>query len=122
MSTVELPKTLTEMLEISNARATYQNQLHLAKMKFQAACQISFSGGQFKITPTIIGYLHHKATSGGDRAVIEDESNMPILVEDIKDFLDTISSQYHQALNEYWEEVQRLRSSRKPSVLAGDAA
>jgi hypothetical protein len=104
-------------LELANARATYHNQIHLAKLKFHAACHIAISGGQFRINPTLIGYLHHKSTMGGDRVIVEDENGMPVLIDDIKDFLDTISSQYHQSLNEYWEEIQRLRTTRNPSVL-----
>lgn len=117
--TIDFSDGLKKALEFANARAIYQNQLHLAKLRFDTAKTFVFAGGHFRSSPEMIGYLQHRVQSGREWSIVEDTSGLPIRIDDIQDFLDTMSSQYHQALNGYWEEVQRLRSSRDPQVMLG---
>lgn len=117
MSKSNLPKSLDEMLEISNARAVYQHQVRMAEIKFRNACILGFAGGEFHIDPYLLGYLEHRVRVNVDKAVVLDVNNLPILITDLEDFLDIASSQYHSALNEYYDEVQRLRSTRDPAKM-----
>jgi len=112
-----LPQNLAEMLEISNPRATYQNQLRNAREMFESRCHLAHGGGFFKSTPVLIAYLYSCSKFNYDHTIVEDQNGIPILIEDLEDFLDTVESHYYQALNSYWEEVQRLRKSRNPSAI-----
>ena len=117
MESTKLPDTLAAMLSLSNSRAVYQNQARLARLKFDNSCIIGHAGGEFRITDAFIGYLQHRVSIGVDQAVLLDTNGMPILVADVEDFLDRVSSQYHSALNSFYEEIVRLRSTRKPEVM-----
>lgn len=109
----DTPTGLEHILSISNARATYHNQVKLAEAKFSEACVTGFSGGQFRITPEFLVYLKSRVDIEADRAVVLDANNLPILIEDLVEFYTLANSIYHEALNEYYEEVQRLKKSRK---------
>lgn len=108
---------LAEMLTVSNSRATYQNQLHLAKLRFTTACHVPYAGGSFVVDPVLIAYLSSRLQVHTEQVIVEDAEHMPVMISDLGDFVDIITSQYYQALNAYWDEIQRLRSSRKPEVM-----
>jgi hypothetical protein len=42
-----------------------------------------------------------------------DKNDIPIKIEDTEKFLEDISSLYFEAINEYYNDYQKLRSSRK---------
>ena len=112
-----IPTGLEEMLAASNTRATYHNQLRIAASKFRGSCMLGFSGGRFLATPELIGFLHHKLTIDADRAIVLDANGLPILIDSLQAFMDIISSTYHEALNEYYDECVRLRKSRSPTLM-----
>lgn len=114
----QLPTTLQDMLEISNSRATYQNQARIALLKFQNACTITIRGSDFRIDQNLLAYLHQRVQVNAEHAILLDINQMPVAVDDLEEFFDDASMQYHEALNEYYEEVIRLRSSRKPEKMA----
>ena len=41
------------------------------------------------------------------------ENNVPIHIDDTEKFLDEVSSLYFEVVNDYYNEYQKLRSSRK---------
>jgi hypothetical protein len=45
--------------------------------------------------------------------IIMDKNDIPIKIEDTEKFLEDISSLYFEAINEYYNDYQKLRSSRK---------
>lgn len=116
MDNQSAPTSLEEMLSISNTRATFHNQVRIAGHKFRTSCILSFQGGRFLITQEFIGHLYYKTQTGTDKAIVLDESGIPVLIEDITEFLDLASSRYYEALNEYYEEYTRLRATRRVDV------
>ena len=51
--------------------------------------------------------------SGKDEVILLDKNDIPIKIEDTKKFLEDISSLYFEVINEYYNDYQKLRSSRK---------
>lgn len=113
MSDQTIPTSLEEILTISNARAVYQNQVRLAELRFNNACNIGFKGHMFRITPDFLGYLQSRLNAGNEAALVLDFNNLPVMIDDMELLIDIASDQYHTALNAYFDEYTRLRSSRK---------
>lgn len=103
---------LNDLIETSKTRQVYDNQLRLAKAQFDIDRELQYAGGKFNITPDVLGYLQHCKDSEIDRTVLLDSVGNPILLEGIDDFIEIASDVYHTALNRYYDEVQRLRSTR----------
>ena len=51
--------------------------------------------------------------SGKTETIILDKNDIPIQILDTEKFLENISSLYFEAVNEYYNDYQKLRSSRK---------
>ena len=51
--------------------------------------------------------------SGKTETIILDKNDIPIQITDTEKFLEDISSLYFEAVNEYYNDYQKLRSSRK---------
>lgn len=122
MSENTIATSLEEILTLANPRAVYQNQVRLAEMRFQNSCVMGFKGHEFRITPELLGYLQIRVNANTESALITDFNNLPVMIDDIELFMDIASDQYHSALNAYYDEYSRLRSSRKAEkMLEADA-
>lgn len=108
----EDPIDIEKTIAFSNRMATYQNQIRLARSKFQAETVVSFNGGNFRVTEFLLGTVKHKVDAGSTKEIVLDENDIPIIIENLISFLDTISSVYYEKLNEYFVEVQRLKSAK----------
>lgn len=113
MSDQPIPTTLEEILTLSNARAVYQNQVRLAELRFTNSCNIGFRGHMFHVTPNLLGYLQTRLDAGNEAAIVLDFNNLPVMIDDLELLIDIASGQYHTALNAYFDEYTRLRTSRK---------
>lgn len=83
------------------------------KVKTQNLLSYSQYGGTFNITQEFIGFLNAVKSAGRKNIVILDKNETPIKIEDVSDFLDNVLSVYFEVVNEYNNEYQKLKSSRK---------
>ena len=57
--------------------------------------------------------MHMIVSSGKKEAILLDKNDVPIKIDDTEKFLEDISSLYFEAINEYYNDYQKLKSSRK---------
>ena len=52
-------------------------------------------------------------SSGKTEITLLDKNDIPVHIEDTEKFLDDVSSLYFEVVNDYYNEYQKLKSSRK---------
>lgn len=104
---------LERALEFSNTMQTFNLNKNNLKVKTQNLLNYSSSGGSFKVSQELINFINMIVVSGKDEVILLDKNDIPIKIEDTKKFLEDISSLYFEVINEYYNDYQKLRSSRK---------
>lgn len=104
---------LEKALEFSNTMQTFNLNKNNLKIKTQNLLNYSNSGGSFNVNQSLISFMHMIVQSGKTEVVILDKNDIPIKIEDTAKFLEDISSLYFESINEYYNDYQKLRSSRK---------
>ncbi len=72
------------------------------------------NGGTFKITPELINFSKLLLDKGitSDVAILDD-NNIPVMIDDVSKFHDTIFSIYFECVNEYAAKYSEIRTKRK---------
>jgi hypothetical protein len=104
---------LEKALEFSNTMKTFNLNKNNLKVKTQNLLSHSTSGGSFAVDQSLISFMHFVVSSGKTEISILDKNQIPIFIEDTEKFLSEISSLYFEVVNDYYNEYQKLRSSRK---------
>lgn len=104
---------LEKALEFSNTMQTFNLNKNNLKIKTQNLLNYSNSGGSFNVNQSLISFMHMIVQSGKTEVVILDKNDIPIKIEDTAKFLEDISSLYFESINEYYNDYQKLKSSRK---------
>ena len=104
---------LEKALEFSNTMKTFNLNKNNLKVKTQNLLSHSTSGGSFVVDQSLISFMHFVVSSGKTEISILDKNQIPIHIEDTEKFLSEISSLYFEVVNDYYNEYQKLRSSRK---------
>jgi len=113
MPSSEQLERLERALEFSNTMQTFNLNKNNLKVKTQNLLNYSSSGGTFKVSQELINFINMIVVSGKDEVILLDKNDIPIKIEDTKKFLEDISSLYFEVINEYYNDYQKLRSSRK---------
>lgn len=104
---------LEKALEFSNTMQTFNLNKNNLKIKTQNLLNYSNSGGSFNVNQSLISFMYMIVQSGKTEVVILDKNDIPIKIEDTAKFLEDISSLYFESINEYYNDYQKLKSSRK---------
>jgi len=104
---------LERALDFSNTMQTFNLNKNNLKVKTQNLLNHSTNGGTFNVNQSLIGFVHMIVSSGKKETIIMDKNDIPIKILDTEKFLEDISSLYFEAINEYYNDYQKLRSSRK---------
>lgn len=104
---------LEKALEQSNVMQSFNLGKNTLKVKTQNLLSYSVNGGTFQVTQDLIAFVSFIVNSEKEEIVLLDKNEIPIKIEDTKKFLDEISSLYFEVVNEYYNDYQKLRSSRK---------
>lgn len=117
---MELNKRLHELLQQNTAKATYQDQYFHEKVKFKNRCTLSHSGATFTVDPAFLGYLFYCANvMDMDTVILTDINDVPVMITDLMEFLETASSAYTEAATDYYNAVDALRRNRAPAKMLG---
>ena len=108
-----LNEKLVTALEYRNTMKTFNLNKENIKAKVQNLLTYNLNGGTFYIDQNLIGFVNYIVTSGKTESVILDKNNLPIMIVDPATFLSKISDIYFSAMNEYYADYEKLRSSRK---------
>jgi len=104
---------LKKALDFSNTMQTFNLNKNNLKVKTQNLLNYSTNGGTFNVDQSLIGFMHMIVSSGKKEVIILDKNDVPIKIDNTGKFLEDISSLYFEAINEYYNDYQKLRSSRK---------
>ena len=104
---------LEKALDFSNTIQTFNLNKNNLKVKTQNLLSYSTNGGTFNIDQSLIGFMYMIVSSGKKEAIVMDKNDIPIKIENTEKFLEDISSLYFEAINEYYNDYQKLKSSRK---------
>jgi hypothetical protein len=117
MSTEDKPdidmERIEKALHFSNTMQTFNLAKNNLKVKTQNLLSYSQYGGTFTISQEFIGFLNAVKSAGKKQVVILDKNETPINIEDVSEFLENVLAIYFEVVNEYNNEYQKLKSSRK---------
>lgn len=109
----EEQERLSKALDFSNTMQTFNLAKNNLKVKTQNLLSYSTNGGTFRVSQELIGFMQFVVSSGKSETIILDKNDIPIQITDTEKFLEDVSSLYFEAVNEYYNDYQKLRSSRK---------
>ena len=104
---------LEKALDFSNTMKTFNINKNNLKVKTQNLLSYSTAGGSFTVDQSLISFMNFVVSSGKTEITLLDKNDIPVRIEDTEKFLDEISSLYFEVVNDYYNEYQKLRSSRK---------
>ncbi len=104
---------LTKALAHANYKATIVQQRENLKLRYNNALLYAHNGGIFAVSPALMSLVDLLIRQNQTDAVLIDDKQMPVKVNDLATFLEAIVSVYGEASNEYhvsWEELRKARS------------
>jgi len=104
---------LAKALDFSNTMQTFNLAKNNLKVKTQNLLSYSTNGGTFRVSQELIAFVNMAVVSGKSSMILLDKNDIPIQIDDTEKFLEDISSLYFEVINEYYNDYQKLRSSRK---------
>ena len=112
-SSEEAAQRLKNALDFSNTMKTFNLNKNNLKVKTQNLLSYSTAGGSFTVDQSLISFMNFVVSSGKTEISLLDKNNIPMHIDDTEKFLDEVSSLYFEVVNDYYNEYQQLRSSRK---------
>lgn len=108
-----MDERLSKALEFANYRQTLAIQRKTLKEKINGKLTYGHSGGLFKIDRELIVFVQMLIDQGRTENVpLIDENGNPVLVADLQAFKDEIIDRYFTATYEYYEDYQKIKTSR----------
>jgi hypothetical protein len=108
-----MDERLEKALEFSNYMVTLNNQKRIIKEQFRENIIFYFQGGQFTVNKELITFVNMLVEKENtEDIVLIDDNETPIMVDDLKNFLDNIINCYFSAANQYHSDYKILSASR----------
>ena len=109
-----MDEKIEKAFEVVNYMATLSNQKRLLTEEINQKLIYYVNGSTFKITPALINFV--KLMLELDRikdAVFIDDNNNPVVVADVQEFFDKITTQYFEVIEDYSSRFSAIKSKRK---------
>jgi len=110
---------LREALEFSNYRLTLNNQKLNLKQRMNTMLTIGYSNSMFTTTLELINFVQHLLDKKVEQFVFIDDNENPVLIKNLQDFHVKLFSAYTEALNEYYNDYEKLKKKRDTKGLVG---
>lgn len=109
---------LSKALEFANYRQTLAIQRKTLKEKVSGRLTYGHASGIFKIDRALITFVQMLIDQGRvENIPLIDSNDNPILIQNLEEFKDEILDRYFTATFEYFEEYQKIKSSRSVEKL-----
>lgn len=113
-----MDERLEKALEFSNYMVTLNNQKRILKEKYKENIVYYVNGGQFTVTQELITFVNMLVDRDvGNDTVLVDDNEIPILIQDLEDFLSEILDMYFSAANQYYADYKDLLTKRSTGKL-----
>jgi len=107
-----MDQRLENALEFSKYMATMNNQKRIIREQFLESCIHYINGGKFSVNRELITFCHTLLQNDQTGAVLIDDNETPIDVEDLQKFLDDILDIYFTASYKYLDKHNEIKSNR----------
>lgn len=107
-----MDERLEKALDYSNFRMILTTRQKNLKTLMENRLNLSYQGGFFKINENLLSLLFIVVASDLDEFIFIDSNDIPILVEDTKDFMKTVMETYRDALAKYYRDYQKIDQTR----------
>jgi spore coat protein CotF len=108
---------LSEALSFSNYQNTLSTQRKILREKLNSSLLYGYNGGIFKVDESLISFTQLLASQNRSNLPILDSNKNPILIQDMKYFLDEILNVYFSAVLDYYNEYEKIKKSRSVEKL-----
>jgi hypothetical protein len=115
-----MDERLKKALEFSHLSTLISNQKRLLQEKFFYENVIYKNGGTFTINPELINFAQNALSKDQDSFIFLDDNNLPILIDNLENFVEELYDIYMTSLNEYYQEYQSLIRKRSAVKLLDD--
>ena len=106
-----MDERLEKALAFSNYRVTIDNRKKAIKRRYETMSVVYYKDGVFVADPHTISFVTALSIDN-ESAVILDEKDRPIDVDDLLAFKQQLLETYHTAINEYSSEMKKLAKAR----------
>ena len=103
---------LQQALEFANFRHSLAIEKKRLKEKLKVDLTIAHNGGIFYINRNFIGVLNSLNEFETETAVLLDDREVPILIEDFAQFRKTVLEKYFQVINQYYLDYEAIKRKR----------
>jgi hypothetical protein len=109
---------LTKAFDIANLMAVLNIQKQILKEEFYQSLIYYHNGGVFTLSKELITFVKTLVDlNNRTDIVLIDDTNTPIVIVDLEEFLNNILSAYTTAVNEYHTKFSNLKKSRSVEKL-----
>jgi|TARA_Y100000389_G_C17415504_1_gene493447 hypothetical protein len=99
-------------LDFSNYMITLDNQKRVLQEKYEQDLIYYFNAGRFTVTQGLVSFVQSLLQLEQTATIIVDDNNIPVVVEDLQQFANSIVSVYWEATNQYLTEYNKLKTNR----------
>lgn len=103
---------LQQALAFANYKQTLNNQLQKLKINTESQLMYAEAGGKFTINRELICFFDYLVRIGKTEASVIDDNGSPILISDVKAFLEKITTRYFEVVNDYLHQSGQIKKSR----------
>ena len=108
-----MDKRLEQALDFSNFRMILTTRQENLKTLMNNKLMLSYGGGLFKVDKELLSFIFMLMFSKSDEAIIIDENDIPIKIENLEEFAEKAAAQYDKALEQYYNSYQKLSEARE---------
>lgn len=110
---------LKEALEFSNYRLTLNNQKQNLIQRMNTQLTIGYANAMFTASLELINFVQHLVDKKIEQFVFVDNNGNPILITTLEDFHSKLFSAYAEALNEFYNDYEKIKKQRNTKGLVG---
>lgn len=114
-----MDQRLKEALDFSQFRTTLQIQKANLKNKAENQMTVSHKGGLFRADQNLISYVSSLISTDIKQYVILDQNEIPVMIDNLLEFRESLIGANKQAMNEWYSEYSKLKTSRSVAKLTG---
>jgi len=110
---------LKEALEFSNYRLTLNNQKQNLIQRMNVQLTIGYSNAMFTVTLDLLNFVQQLIDKKIEQFVFIDSNQNPVLITRLEDFHSKLFSAYAEALNEFYNDYEKIKKQRSTKGLVG---
>lgn len=112
-----MDERIEKAFQTANYMASLTNLRRVAIEELNQNLILYFQGATFTVDRTLISFVKILIDSGQSESVLLDDNNIPVRVDDLRDFFIKVLSIYGESTNKYLTKYSELKNKRKVEAL-----